>query len=208
MRLNILPKGKASISRAGLKFKKLYYSSQKAIEEQWFVKPKHRWIEIVYDPRNINQIYIPSEDGRQYEKCYLLEKSKQYKDCILEEIIFQEELKEELIEWEANEQVQYNIDLDKEIDYIIKKAKKEKQRTVTQTTSKAKKTQGIKENRKLEKEIKRMEEAFEIGREEKEGIVKAFNEADNKQNSEEENTRRLDIMKKIKNQRDEAVGKK
>ncbi|SHK48535.1 Mu transposase C-terminal domain-containing protein [Paramaledivibacter caminithermalis] len=207
MRLNILPKGKASISRAGLKFKKLYYSSQKAIEEQWFVKPKHRWIEIVYDPRNINQIYIPSEDGRQYEKCYLLEKSKQYKDCILEEIIFQEELKEELIEWEANEQVQYNIDLDKEIDDIIKKAKKEKQRTVTQTTSKAKKTQGIKENRKLEKEIKRMEEAFEIGREKKEGIVKAFNGADNNQNSEEKNTRHLTLMEKIKKQRDEKLGK-
>lgn len=208
MRLNILPKGKASVSRAGLKFKKLYYSSQKAIEEQWFVKPKHRWIEIVYDPRNINQIYIPSEDGRQYEKCYLLEKSKQYKDCILEEIIFQEELKEELIEWEANEQVQYNIDLDKEIDDIIKKAKKEKQRTVSQTTSKAKKIQSIRENRKLEKEVKRMEKAFEIGKEEKEGIVKAFNGVDNKQNGEEKNTRRLTLMEKIKKQRDEKLGKK
>lgn len=42
MRLNILPKGKASVSRAGFKLKGLYYSSQKAIEEQWFIKPKYR----------------------------------------------------------------------------------------------------------------------------------------------------------------------
>ncbi|MDD4363979.1 MAG: Mu transposase C-terminal domain-containing protein, partial [Atribacterota bacterium] len=54
MRLNILPRGKARITRAGLKFKKLHYSSGKAITEQWYLKNKNKSIDIVYDPRDIN----------------------------------------------------------------------------------------------------------------------------------------------------------
>jgi hypothetical protein len=208
MRLNILPKARASVSRAGLRFKKLYYSSQKALEEQWFVKSKHRWLEVVYDPRNIDKIYIPHEDGKGYEVCYLLEKSKQYKDCLLEEIIFQEELKKELIAWESNKQSQFNIDLDKEIEHIVKNAKKEKDRTVTETTSKAKKIKGIKENRQLEKELNRIEEAFEIGKEEnKEGIVKQFNKADENK-EEQKDTRRVMLMNRLREKRDERLGKK
>ncbi len=125
-RLNILPKEKANVSRAGIRFKNMYYGSKKAIEEQWFIKSKVRSIGIVYDPRNMNQIYISYEDGMNYEKCYLLEGSMQYKDCILEEIIFNEELSSELKEQEKNQQTQINIDLDKEIEKIVKKAKNEK----------------------------------------------------------------------------------
>lgn len=208
MRLNILPKGKASVSRAGLKFKGLYYSSKKAIEEQWFVKSTYRWLEVIYDPRNMNQIYIPHEDGKAFETCYLLEKSKQYKECLLEEIIFQEELKQELIQWETTKQAQLNIDLDKEIEDKVKKAKMEKEKTVIETTSKSKKIQGIKDNRRLEKELRRTEEAFEIGKEEnKAGIVKEFNKSiENKE--EQTDTRRSTLMDKLRKKRDESLGKK
>lgn len=50
LRLNILPKGKASVSRSGIKFKGLLYSSEKAVSQQWFIKSKVRSVEIVYDP--------------------------------------------------------------------------------------------------------------------------------------------------------------
>ena len=208
MRLNILPKGKASVSRAGFKFRDLYYSSKKAVEEQWFINPKHRWIEIVYDPRNMNQIYIPHEDGKDYEVCYLLEKSRQYKDCLFEEIIFQQELKRELIELESNQQAQLNIDLDKEIEDIVKRAKEARNRTITETTSKAKKIKDIKENRQLEKEFNRLEEAFEIGKKEnEEGIVKQFNKSIEKEEEQKDTTREM-LMEKIIKKRDEMLGKK
>ncbi|WP_394870504.1 Mu transposase C-terminal domain-containing protein [Clostridium butyricum] len=71
-RLNILPRGKASVSRAGIRFKGLYYSSDKAIKEQWFIKNHVRSIEIVFDPRNMNNIYIPYNKGLEYEQCYLI----------------------------------------------------------------------------------------------------------------------------------------
>ncbi|WP_286161359.1 Mu transposase C-terminal domain-containing protein [Clostridium sp. KNHs214] len=205
-RLNILPKGKASVSRAGIRFKNLYYGSKKAIEEQWFIKTNIRSIEIVYDPRNMNQIYIPYDDGINYEKCYLLDGSMQYKDCILEEIIFNEELSSELKEQEKNKQTQINIDLDKEIEEIVKKAQKEKQKSISYDESKNKKIKGIRNNRTVEKEVNRIAEAFDLG--EEKGEIKEKAEiiqlpTDKEKQSSKELTGKARLMEKLRKKRDE-----
>lgn len=163
LRLNILPKGKASISRAGIRFNGLYYSSDKAIKEQWFIKNNVRNIDIVYDPRNMNNIYIPYDNGLGYDECYLISTSIQYKECILEEIIFNEELAAELKEKERKEQNQNNIDLEKEIEKIVNKAKSEKENDVDYNKSSAQKLKGIKRNRTVEKQINREAEGFYLG---------------------------------------------
>lgn len=205
-RLNILPKGKASVSRAGIRFKNLYYGSKKAIEEQWFIKSNIRSIEIVYDPRDMNQIYIPYEDGLNYEKCYLLEDSMQYKDCILEEIIFNEELSLELKEQEKNKQNQIDIDIDKEIEKIVKKAQKEKQKFGSYNESKNKKLKRINDNRAIEKEINRVAESFDLGEENTEDKEKAtvieltINKEEDKSN---ELTGKARLMEKLRKKRDE-----
>lgn len=205
-RLNILPKGKANVSRAGIRFKNMYYGSKKAIEEQWFIKSKVRSIEIVYDPRNMNHIYIPYEDGINYEKCYLLEGSMQYKDCILEEIIFNEELSSELKEQEKNQQTQINIDLDKEIEKIVKKAKNEKQKAVSYDESKNKKIKGIKRNRIVEKDVNRLTESFDLGEKKGDEKEKAtvielpINKEEHKSN---ELTGKARLMEKLRKKRDE-----
>ncbi|MGE8207459.1 Mu transposase C-terminal domain-containing protein [Heyndrickxia sp. NPDC080065] len=87
------PWGNATISRVGIKFKNLLYSSKQAIEEQWYLKLKNRSIEIVYDPRNVEKIYIPHDNGVDFESCILLEPSQQYRNDFLEEIIFQQQSK-------------------------------------------------------------------------------------------------------------------
>lgn len=165
MKLNVLPKGRANVSRAGIKFKGLIYGSQKALEEQWYINTKIRSIEIIYDPRNMNYIYIPDEDGRQYEKCYLLEGSLQYSNAVIEDIIFMQELKSELLENQKQERIQRNIDLEKEIDLIIKKAVKDKKDSLPLfEQSNTKKVRSIKNNRIVEKEINKSIEAFELGK--------------------------------------------
>lgn len=63
VRLNLLPKAKASVSRSGIKYRKMFFSSDKAIEEQWFISQQKSTIEFVYDPRNMNFIYLPDENG-------------------------------------------------------------------------------------------------------------------------------------------------
>lgn len=165
LRLNILPKGKASVSRAGIKFKGLSYSSNKAISQQWFIKPATRSIDIVYDPRNVNKIYIPHDNGLGYEECYLLETCNQYKNCLLEEIIFNQELLAELKEKHLREQNQSNIDLEKEIEKIVKESGIEKANEIAFEESKNKQLKGIRQNRIIEKEMNRETEAFKIGEE-------------------------------------------
>ncbi len=164
LRLNILPKGKASVSRAGIRFKGLYYSSDKAVKEQWFVNLKVRSIEVVYDPRNMSKIYIPYNNGLDYDECYLIDASLQYKDCLLEEIIFNEELDSELKDKALRDQNQNNIDLEREIDRIVKQAKKEKAKDINYNTSPNQKLKGIKNNRAIEKEINRQDEGFNLGK--------------------------------------------
>ena len=107
LRLNVLPRGKATISRTGIKFKNLLYGSKQAIEEQWYAKLKNKSIDIVYDPRHLDKIYIPNDDGMDFETCILLEPSQQYKEDFLEEE-------------NRSKQVQLTINADTMMDQIIK----------------------------------------------------------------------------------------
>jgi hypothetical protein len=60
----------------------------------------------------------------------------------------------------------------------------------------------------LEKELNRIQEAFEIGKEEnKEGIVKQVNKVDENK-EEQKDTRHSSLMDKIREKRDERLGKK
>ncbi len=206
LRLNILPKGKASVSRAGIRFKGLYYSSDKAVKEQWFVNLKVRSIEIVYDPRNVDKIYIPSENGLDYDECYLIDTSKQYKDCILEEIIFNEELASELKDKEIREQNQNNIDLENEIEKIVKEAQKAKEKELDYSQTSNKKLKGIKRNRTVEKEVNRIAESFHIGKSvydsDTESKVISFPNVEDKIDNSQSSAKSK-LMDKLRKKRDE-----
>lgn len=209
LRLNILPRGKASVSRAGIKFKGLSYSSNKAISQQWFIKPTARSIDIVYDPRNVNEIYIPHDNGLGYEECYLLETCNQYKNCLLEEIIFNQELLVELKERHLREQNQSNIDLEKEIEKIVKESGIEKAKELDFGESKNKQLKGIRRNRIIEKEMNRETEALKIGEEKGVGnsgaeVIELTNrniEIDEKETSGD--NRIMELLKKKRDERRE-----
>ncbi|MBS4192854.1 transposase [Bacillus sp. FJAT-49705] len=160
-RLNLLPKGKARITRAGIKFKGLFYGSEKAINEQWYAKLKNKSIDIVYDPRVMDQIYIPHTDGRSFDVCYLLDTSAQYKGDTLEEIEFYQQLLQEVKAEELNKQRENIINTDAAIEEIVKKAIKEKKAVPTNTT-KVEKIRDIKVNRAVEKQLNREDEKFDL----------------------------------------------
>ncbi|OBR92965.1 transposon Tn7 transposition protein TnsB [Clostridium ragsdalei P11] len=205
LRLNVLPRGRANVSRAGIRFKGLYYGSQKALEEQWFIKSKVRSIEILYDPRNMNNIYIPYEEGKSFETCYLLDPSKQYKDCILEEIIFNFELISELKEAQKNKQNQLKVDVDLEIDKIVKAARKKKSIELN-GESDNKKLKGIKINRAIEKELNREKEAFKLGKEKisAEGAeVIKLNASSKEEKAESSKDRLMDLLRKKRDEKRE-----
>src|SRR5699024_6720495 len=129
---NNLPRGKATISRAGIKFKNLLYGSQRASEEDWYLKLKNRSVEVVYDPRHVEKIYIPHDNGMDFETCILLEPSQQYKEDLLEEIVFQQQLRNELEEIERTNQIQLTVNTDAAMEEIIKNAVKNKKQSYNQ----------------------------------------------------------------------------
>src|SRR5699024_1630081 len=125
-RMNLLPKANARITRAGIKFKGLAYGSEKALNEQWYLKMKNQSIEIVYDPRSMNQIYIPHNGGKSFDICYLLDTSVQYKDNSLDEVEFYKQLLQEVKSNEKNQQLENTVNTDSAIELIIKEATNQK----------------------------------------------------------------------------------
>ncbi|MFJ7408238.1 MULTISPECIES: Mu transposase C-terminal domain-containing protein [unclassified Lysinibacillus] len=161
-RLNLLPKAKARITRAGIRFKGLSYGSEKAINEQWYLKKRGESLEIVYDPRQINQIYIPYANGCNYETCYLLETSVQYKGDFLEEIEFYKELQQEAKAQEKSKQIDNRINTNSAIQSIIKQATKEKKDSEVIHISKSEYLKDIRANRQAEKLMNRQRENFDL----------------------------------------------
>ncbi|UDK97516.1 DDE-type integrase/transposase/recombinase [Lysinibacillus sphaericus] len=210
LRLNVLPRGKATISRAGIKFKNLLYGSKRAIEEQWYAKLKNKSINIVYDPRYLDKIYIPNDNGMDYETCILLEVSQQYKWDFLEDIIFQHQLRNELEEEERSKQVQLTINTDTMMDQIIKAAEQKKKKALHQPTSKKEKLATIRDNKANEKQVNREEEKFDLSPtsavdKQPTEIIDFTMKTKIEEQPEEKTSSRL--MEKLKRKRDEKFGK-
>ncbi|MEC1305424.1 Mu transposase C-terminal domain-containing protein [Lysinibacillus capsici] len=210
LRLNVLPRGRATISRAGIKFKNLLYGSKRAIEEQWYAKLKNKSIDIVYDPRHLDKIYIPNDNGIDYETCILLETSHQYKMDFLEDIVFQQQLRNELEEEERSKQVQLTINTDTMMDQIIKVAKQKKKKAQQQPTSKREKLATIGDNKAIEKQANREEEKFDLSptptvAEQPAEIIDFASRTKLGEQAEKKSSSRL--MEKLKRKRDEEFGK-
>lgn len=208
LRLNVLPRGRATISRAGIKFKNLLYGSKRAIEEQWYAKLKNKSIDIVYDPRHLDKVYIPNDNGMDYETCILLEPSQQYKLDFLEDVVFQQQLRNELEEEERAKQIQLTINADTMMEQIIKAAEKKKKQAQHQPTSKKEKLAAIRDNKAIEKASNREEEKFDLAptvAEQPAEIIDFTSRTKLEQQPEKKSSSRL--MEKLKRKRDEQFGK-
>ncbi|GER68381.1 hypothetical protein BpJC4_28520 [Weizmannia acidilactici] len=208
-RLNVLPRGRVTITRTGIKFKNLLYGSKRAIEEQWYANLKNKSIEIIYDPRHLDKIYIPSDNGIDYETCLLLEPSKQYKSDFLEDVIFQQQLLNELKEQERSQQAQLTINTDTIMEEIIKKA--EQKKSENKSISKKEKLVSIWKNKAIEKAVNREIEKFDLSptptlHEQVADIVEFETQSEIEKKTEKKTSSRL--IEKIKQKSDEIYGKK
>lgn len=79
IRLSLLPQSEASVTRQGIRFRKLHYTSPIAVEAGWFVKAGQsgRWkVRVSYDPRLVDWLYVWHDGGRQVEACTLVNNTK------------------------------------------------------------------------------------------------------------------------------------
>lgn len=165
VKLNLMPRDMATVTAHGIKFKSIYYGSEIALKEHWFEKARNKgsWkVDVCYDPRNMNYIYIPGSDNKSFEKCFLLKHEERYLDKSYDEIEYLIEKEKIELRQKEEEELQSKVDLMSEIEEIVKEAKRNMEESSVSTESKTKRIKGIKNNRKVEKILNREDEAFEL----------------------------------------------
>lgn len=74
---SLLPRDRAVVTEHGIRFKGIYYTSP---QPDWLSKSRTEgtWaVEIAYDPRDTNQIYLCLQDGKSFETCFIIQRSSQ-----------------------------------------------------------------------------------------------------------------------------------
>ncbi|MEQ8175596.1 MAG: Mu transposase C-terminal domain-containing protein [Syntrophomonadaceae bacterium] len=164
VKLNLMPRYKTTITGQGIKFKNMFYSCESAEKQSWFVKArKKNWsITVSYDPRNLNYLYIPDEDGHGFEKCFLLPKSEErYTDKSLDEIQYLLDY-EKLEEESSSDRVMLGeLSLFDNIQTIVTEGETMTAATKSEQSNNAK-LKGIGNNRKWEQEELRKLQAYEL----------------------------------------------
>jgi hypothetical protein len=162
MMLTLMPKDKASIQRGGICFKTLYYSSETGMRKNWFLRVSNgpKSVDIGYDPRNLNKIYIYDKKTMQFETCNMLPKClKDYKDISLDELLKIRSTESKLKKINNTENISVQINTHHQMKDIINNAIK--QVNVVAPLSKYK-IKNIPLNKKIEKAIMRKEEYFDL----------------------------------------------
>lgn len=180
--LNLMPSDKATVTKKGIKYKNMYYSCERAVKEMWFetARNKQSWKEIIaYDPRNMDYIYIKTDNNRNFEKCYLLDK-RRYENKTIDEIEYLEAYENLNKRKSEGKLLQSKVDLVSEIESIVKEAE-DMTNSTSNHVSNSSRIKNIRKHRSEEKELNRLEERFEIGKtdsevSDKQGEVIEFNE--------------------------------
>ena len=135
VRLNLLPRATASVTEDGIIFKGLRYTCNRAQTENWISKVKYEgkgWrVNIIYDPRNLDTIYIRHDKGRrigQEDKDYLEPCWRIVGDGIsthldIGELEYQRGVGDEIHSQLESPRPQTKADLNAKIKGIVKEAK-------------------------------------------------------------------------------------
>lgn len=195
IKLSLMPKANARVTGRGIIFKGLAYTCTRAIQEVWFEKARKKsWtLEISYDPRNMNNVYLWDSQTRNIDICQLLDSHSRYLDKTLDEIKY-------LIEYENlsknkkhHSNLQDDCNLASHIEAIVEEAKAMGDGIMkTSKTSNAKKIKGININRNVEKNKIRKEEAFIL----EEGYAIKPQIAEHNNSTKPEKMSRLDLLKR------------
>ncbi|HEY8890313.1 MAG TPA: Mu transposase C-terminal domain-containing protein [Clostridium sp.] len=171
IKLSLMPRDKAIVTKNGIRFKGIFYSSLTAIKDRIFETARSKGnfpIDIVYDPRSLNNIYWINKDSTKYEKCFLLNKEYRYLDKAIEEVEYLRQKELLMLKDVDKVEVEKKINLINDIEAIVKEATMQSSGIELKPSD----MKGIRENRQAEKFINRKKETFILGnKEEKRGVV-------------------------------------
>lgn len=158
LKYSLMPRDEATITEKGIRFKCVYYSSVKAIKERLFEKARMNGknkIKVIYDPRNLNNLYWMLDGVGKYEKCFLLNREYRYLDMTVDEVQYLKKKEIEKINELERDELEHKINFIQNIEEIVEEAENK-----TNYKLKNKDLKGIRTNRAAEKILNRNEEAF------------------------------------------------
>lgn len=153
VRLAVMPTDKATVTENGIRFKGLFYSSDRAVRESWFSKArsKKRWqVAVSYDPRNMAVIYVWNDDDKKYDICTLLKWNGKNAGKCLEEIVYEQRKEKIVAKQLKSSETEAKVNLNAEIDAIVAEAQSLGKGLPQK--SKSERVSRIKENRRNELE--------------------------------------------------------
>lgn len=161
LRLALMPKESGSVTEKGIQFKKLYYTCPQAREEQWFetARKNGRYsVDISYDPRDMDTIYVWKKDEVDAIECSLIDWEQRYSGKSCDEVHYEQVKQDNIRKKNERAEKEAVINLNHTIDAIVDEAVKMAPSTAGMT--KAERLADIRENRKKERDALREEEAF------------------------------------------------
>lgn len=165
IKLSLMPIDKARVTEKGIKYKNLYYISDRSIAEGWFEKARAKGsyrVDISYDPRDMSNIYVRNLDDLLFEKCFLSDWEEKWLKKSLDEVLYQQANERYLSSQARQKELQARVDLNAEIDKIVSEAEKQAKQTVLPRSKKSR-VSSIRQNRAVEKIAIRDKEKFVLG---------------------------------------------
>jgi hypothetical protein len=126
VRMAVLPTDKATVTEKGIKFKGAFYSGDRAIRDAWFEKARSKksWrVTVSYDPCDMSNLYIWSQEEQKYDVCHLLEWNRKYAGKYLDEIIYEQRKEAAARKHHKLSETEAKVNLNAEIDAIVSEAK-------------------------------------------------------------------------------------
>lgn len=90
IRMKLLPRDRAVITEHGLYFRGLYYGCKEEVFRKWRFRAKHKgsWkVEIAYDPRLVDVLYLIQDNGRRFVNCELKGISTRFQGRTWDEVL-------------------------------------------------------------------------------------------------------------------------
>ena len=164
IKLALMPADTATVTAKGIRYKGLYYLSERAAIEHWFetARSQGSWkVDISYDPRNMSVIYVRMSDGN-VDTCWLAQWQDKYQDKCLYEINYLNESEKLMKRKNSAKEMTSKAELSAAIDDVVLEAVEMARQTAI-PKSKQERTKSIRANRASEKEQNRKDEAFVVG---------------------------------------------
>lgn len=188
LKLCLMPTGTALVTGKGIQFQGVTYLSEKAIRERWFENARAKGsfrVQVSYDPRNMDNVYIWQSGEEEFEACFLPDWEEKYRGKSLDEIRFLQAEEKLLKGKHLSAQMQRRVDLNAEIEKIVREAEEMSAQTSV-SESKSARVENIRNNRLAEKKMNRRTEAFAL--DEPDADTDDAPETDAFEESEEEET--------------------